>query len=320
MSQHQTACALEVLKIPLLQPKKWTTFVLRDDWNHLKGHPAVNGNKFRKLFFLNDEGNRGIYQVESHGSIQSNAMFSIASICFKNGWKFKYHIDRSMDCVIGANKIGNLHHTYSLIDKGLDMEFITSPDYSNVKELFKRRALSNNYLKDGILYLREGVAQPQAEKGYIQLAQDLMHHQELQHYERVNVFLPSGTGTSALYLTKNLDKRFKVFTTNCVGDESFLVAQFKELEQNVLFYPTILQTTRKYHYGKLYREMYEIINRVESECGIKFEYLYDAKGLLSIVENVHLFEDNAPLIYVHSGGEIGSKSMAERYKQYLRIG
>jgi len=133
---------------------------------------------------------------------------------------------------------------------------------------------------------------------------------------KYQIFLPSGTGTTALFLSKALIEikayNLKVFTTACVGNREYLLKQFKELEPNENFYPTIIDTKKRYHFGKLYREFYQIWLELHKETGVEFELLYDPKAWITILEHKELFSN---LVYIHQGGVLGNSSMQERYKR-----
>ncbi len=92
--------------------------------------------------------------------------------------------------------------------------------------------------------------------------------------------LPSGTGTTALFLQKNLP--FEVFTVACVGGSEYLKKQFFHLEKEEKYHPKIIQMPKKYHFGKLYKEFYEIWKELKAETKIEFDLLYDPLGFLAL--------------------------------------
>ena len=85
------------------------------------------------------------------------------------------------------------------------------------------------------------------------------------------------------------------------------------LEHNILKHPTLIKPKKKYRFGKLYRESYDIWNRLKDEMGIEFDMLYDPIGWLTLMEKPNIFEK--PFLYIHQGGLIGNESMLERYKR-----
>ncbi|HHS92724.1 MAG TPA: hypothetical protein ENK82_05210 [Campylobacterales bacterium] len=107
--------------------------------------------------------------------------------------------------------------------------------------------------------------------------------------------------------------RPRVFTTPCVGDTEYLKEQFFMLEKNETFHPQILSPSKKRHFGKLYRESYNIWLELQEKMGIVFDLLYDPHGWLTLLENPEIFEK--PTLYIHQGGLIGNESMLARYKR-----
>lgn len=77
------------------------------------------------------------------------------------------------------------------------------------------------------LVIEEGARSPFAEPGIKQLALEMLEWLRHQTQPDWVVALPSGTGTTALYLHKYLQPHgVEVITCPCVGDESYLREQF----------------------------------------------------------------------------------------------
>jgi 1-aminocyclopropane-1-carboxylate deaminase/D-cysteine desulfhydrase-like pyridoxal-dependent ACC family enzyme len=157
-------------------------------------------------------------------------------------------------------------------------------------------------IEDDELFIPEGGYFKEAEFGLKVLADEL---RELD----VDIFLPSGTGTTALYLQKHLKQ--KVYTCACVGGSKYLKKEFLELECDETVHPIILNMEKKYHFGKLYREFFEIWLELKKETKIEFDLLYDPLGWLTMLN--HKFDKK--LLYIHQGGLIGNESMLLRYKR-----
>ena len=162
-----------------------------------------------------------------------------------------------------------------------------------------------------ILFINEGGALVQASHGIEVLANEIKLWVNQNNIKDIKVFLPSGTGTTALFLQKYLP--FEVLTCPCVGDEEYLKKQFEVLEKKN--HPLILKTDKKYHFGKLYKEFYEIHNNLLTQTNIEFDLLYDSLGWICFENYVkQLKEANTTFLYIHQGGIIGNESMYDRYK------
>lgn len=122
--------------------------------------------------------------------------------------------------------------------------------------------------------------------------------------QELNIFLPSGTGTTALFLQKHLPRNV-VYTNPCVGDSAYLKMQFLELEKDEKNHPTILSLSKKHHFGKLYRENYKIWLKLQQQTGVVFDLLYDPLGWRTLLSSPEVF--SKPTLYIHQGGVLGNE-------------
>ena len=116
------------------------------------------------------------------------------------------------------------------------------------------------------LFINEGVWQPQAEEGFISQARQIERWADAEG-KVVDIFLPSGTGTSAAFLAKHV--KFDVFTCPCVGDADYLKSEIEALTPNSKV--RILPPPKKYHFGDLKPELYQIWREVCEQTGIEFK-------------------------------------------------
>jgi len=271
-------------------------FLKRDDLIH----PDFSGNKARKFyyFFKNDFPN--ITKIRSYGSAQSNAMYSLSVLAKMKGWEFEYEVDHIAD-YLKENSHGNYKEA---IENGT---------------VFRVRGEERGEKSEGaVLFIEEGGRQREAEYGIKVLAQEIIDWQKKQNIEELNIFLPSGTGTTALFLQKSLLASHSsllthVYTTACVGDSSYLKKQFSELEKDEKQHPRILSLEKKHHFGKLYKENYKIWLKLHQETGVVFDLLYDPLGWRVLLAHPDLF--SKPTLYIHQGGVLGNESMLPRYER-----
>ena len=265
-----------------------TIYVKHDD----KIHPYFSGNKFRKLYGLYKEDSANIDTIISYGGAQSNAMLSIAALCHLKRWRFIYYTkplnsrDSSGENFTSALKLGMEHHS-------LD-------DYrASIKALHNDAFL----LPPTTRLLAQGGADSVAKEGIRLLADEI----STQDFENLHVVLPSGTGTTALYLAKYLDA--KLFTKACVGSEAYLKEQMRSLER-VPKNLEILSTKRRYHFAKPHRELFDIYLTCK-EAGLEIDLIYAAPTFKAIQESINSFKGD--ILYVHTGGLLGNVSMLKRY-------
>ncbi len=269
-------------------------FVKRDDLIN----EEFSGNKARKLYGVLKGDFNHIKRVVSYGSNQSNLMYSLSVLAKLKGWDFIYYTDH-IPSYLKLNPIGNYAKA---LQNGT--KFVVGEKFIN-KSSFDT------------LCIPEGGRSILAQEGVEILAKEIL---KWKNDKDLDIFLPSGTGTTALFLSKALierDSNIKVYTTPCVGDKEYLFRQFQELEKDSKYYPVVLDLDKKYHFGKLYKEFYQIWLELQ-KSGIVFDMLYDPKGWMVVTKYQDIFEKK--LLYIHQGGLLGNSSMLQRYiRKYPQI-
>ena len=195
----------------------YSFYLKRDDLLH----PDFSGNKARKFYYFLENDFPDIKKIISYGSAQSNAMYSLSVLAKMRGWEFEYFVDHLADYLRD-----NLHGNYkTALENGMKL---------TVGSLKSTEAFDID-----TLFIEEGGRQKEAEYGIKLLAQEIIEWQKENKLDELNIFLPSGTGTTALFLQKHLPNN-TVYTNPCVGDAAYLKKQFFELEEDEKTHPTIL--------------------------------------------------------------------------------
>jgi len=78
----------------------------------------------------------------------------------------------------------------------------------------------------------------------------------------------------------------------------------------------ILPPPKKYHFGDLKPELYEIWRRTLENSGVEFDLIYDPVGLLTLKENLADFKNE--ILYIHQGGILGNVSQKARYERKFK--
>ena len=285
---------IEIDNLKLNIPTPVEEFFFRDKRYYIKRddltHPLFSGNKARKLWFLFYEDLSFFEKIISHGSSQSNAMLSLSYLSKIKNIQFDYYTSH-INNFLKQNPHGN--YKYAL-KNGMNI-IIGKPPTS---------------FKENELFIPEGGYIDRAEEGIKILAEEIKEWVRKQRI-KVDIFLPSGTGTTALYLQKNLPN-IKVYTTPCVGDSEYLKKEFLQLCHDEEVHPTILNSDKKYHFAKLYKEFYLLWLELK-EKGIEFDLVYDPKGWLTLLYHEDIFEN--PILYIYQGGILGNESMLPRYQR-----
>ncbi len=275
-------------------------WVKRDD----KIHPFFNGNKARKFKSYLEMDLSAYRRIVSYGGHQSNAMYSLAALAKLKGLVFDYYV-KPLPSFLESQPAGNLKYA---LEMGMNMI-----EVKNYHE-FIEQLLRNNRSDEYQLIVRQGGAEPFAEIGLKELAEEINSFANRQGIKNLAVFIPSGTGTSSLYVSKHL--HHTVYTTPNVGSKGYLYQQFSQLETDSSFYPEVIESEKKYVYGKLYPEYFRIWKSVSDETGIEFELLYDPKTFIVLEAFMNQFEGE--VLYVHSGGTIGNETMLNRYIRHFK--
>lgn len=261
-------------------------YVKRDDLID----PYLSGNKYRKLYALINTPKERFNKIISYGGTQSNAMLAIAALCKEKDWIFEYytkplHVKENPDSNYWtAIRLGMIH-------KELELELYKD---------FVASLMLN--LDEKTFVLHQGGADKRAKEGIEKLAQEI---RESGLHVR-SIATPSGTGTTALYLALALPE-YKVYTTPAIGDKSYLLEQMSALEKvpdNLI----ILESEKKYHFAKPYKEFIEIYEKLK-KSGIEFDLVYAPKLWKMILE-----QTDEEILYIHSGGTTGNASMLDRYR------
>ncbi|OCL93958.1 1-aminocyclopropane-1-carboxylate deaminase [Aliarcobacter thereius] len=266
-------------------------FVKRDDILD----KDFSGNKARKFHYFLNKDLKDYKKIVSHGSNQSNAMYSLSVLAKLKSLDFDYYVSH-IPKYLEENPSGNYKKA---IENGMNIIVGNLPKTFEKDELF----------------ISEGGAVKEAKYGLEVLANEIKTWVKEKNIdsERLKIFLPSGTGTTALYLQYYLP--FEVLTCSCVGDDEYLKKQFMALESGK--FPKILRKGKKYHFGKLYEEFYLKHLELLKKTNIEFDLLYDSLGWIVFENYVKEIKDKEEytFLYIHQGGLLGNETMLERYRR-----
>jgi len=223
-------------------------------------------------------------------------MYSLSVLAKLKNWKYIYYTNH-IPSFLEQNPQGN--YKYALEN---NMQIIIDKDFD----------VDSLEIKDNQLLINEGGAIYEASYGLEILAKEIEDYFKNKDSDKIKVFLPSGTGTTALFLQKFLD--IEVITTPCVGDSQYLTKQFLELEKDISKHPTIIAPPKKYHFGKLYKDNYRLWEELKNSTNIEFDLLYDPVGWQTLINSDIFKDEDITILYLHQGGLIGNETMIARYQ------
>ncbi len=276
-------------------------FIKRDD---LLNH-HFSGNKARKLSYFLDNDFPEINKIVGHGSVQANSLYSLAALAHLKNWQLDFYTHR-IPAWLKEKPIGNYAGALKLGVNLIEIDGLNT-NLDDYMRTFSRDLPSDN------LFVPEGGRCQLAKHGIKQLADEILSFCRKQSLSAAKIMLPSGTGTTALFLQSFLP--FEVLTCACVGGNDYLKTQFSELEPNSSLWPTILPAKKKYHFGKLYPEFYHQWQQLKEQTNIEFDLLYDPLGWITLLDYLIQKPTSAPIIYIHQGGLVGNESMLPRYQR-----
>lgn len=276
-------------------------YLKRDD----QLHSHFSGNKARKFMALLDSDLPGISTLISYGSAQSNALYSLAALARIKGWKFEFYVDH-IPTWLQQRPIGNYRGALDLGAHIIEVSPINIMPPEQYIDTIRQPDAS-------CLVVPEGGRSKMAETGIKQLALEILNWMRMETKTQFVVALPSGTGTTAIYLQKYLKPHgIEVLTCACVGGNDYLIQQFDELEERQ--YPTIISTEKKHHFGRLYEADYRMWQNLLEQTHVEFDLLYDPMMWQYLLPWMEAHPEKT-VIYIHQGGLLGNESMLPRYQR-----
>ncbi|USD64259.1 1-aminocyclopropane-1-carboxylate deaminase/D-cysteine desulfhydrase [Vibrio sp. SCSIO 43136] len=276
-----------------------TFYLKRDDLLHSQ----FSGNKARKFMSLLQEEFHEIDTLISYGSAQANSLYSLATLAKIRGWKLEFYV-ANIPNWLKQNPIGNYRAALEM-----DAQIIETPRGVHPSDYITqaRNPQAN------CLFVPEGGRSQMSEVGVTGLAREIGDWIMQKRPTKPVVALPSGTGTTSIYLQKYLQRYdVPVLTCACVGGPDYLTQQWDSLGESA--HPTILTLEDKHHFGHLYLDDYQIWQQLEEQTYVEFDLLYDPMMWRCLRPWLKQNPDST-LIYVHQGGLIGNESMLPRYRR-----
>lgn len=257
-----------------------------------------SGNKARKFFYFLENDFPHVKKLVGYGSAQANSLYSLSVLAKLKGLKLDFYVNH-IASFLKQNPQGNYKAS---LENGAN---IIEKNDVDIKEFIQTN------IKEDELFVEEGGRTFEASYGVKILADEIKEYLDVNKLKDIKIMLPSGTGTTALFLQKYLEN--EVLTVACVGGSEYLKKQFFYLEENEKYHPTILEMPKKYHFGKLYKEFFSIYKELKEETKIDFELLYDPLGFLALTQSEYF--ENGKILYIHQGGLLGNETMIERYER-----
>ncbi|GIU07569.1 MULTISPECIES: pyridoxal-phosphate dependent enzyme [unclassified Shewanella] len=271
-----------------------------------------SGNKARKFAYFLDNDVPGKRVLVGHGSPVANSLYSMSALAKLKGLQLDFYVDHIAEQVL-LSSVGNYAAAIANGANVIDLSKVPDRQELSCIEYIEQKVLPQ---RDDLLFVPEGGRCEYARYGVHKLAQEIIDWANIEELSELRVFLPSGTGTTAVFLSEYLAlhaSHIQVFTCACVGDADYLKQQFTYLVADNSLHPQIVELNKKYHFGKLYKPFFDMYKKI-SASGIEFELLYDPLGWMC-VEKLLNNEAKIPMLYIHQGGLLGNATMLPRYQR-----
>lgn len=282
-------------RVDRVQLREREFYVKRDDLID----SCLSGNKYRKLYTLVQTPSSNYTKVISYGGTQSNAMLAIACLCYAKGWEFHYYC-KPLSGHLKHSVEGNLEKA---LFEGMYLHEVAHDDFE--KTIEELQGLS----EDKTLVISQGGADELAREGVRVLADEIKEWKSEKKIEKLRVVLPSGTGTTALYLRASLPDDINVYTSILVGDEAYQLQQWQRLSAGP--YPIVFASHKKQKFAKPYDEHLEMYQELLVSAKIEFDLIYAPRTWIQLLENLN--DGEGKILYIHTGGVSGNETMLERY-------
>lgn len=272
--------------------------VLRED----EIHPAISGNKFRKLKYNLAEFSTGNFDsILTFGGAFSNHIYAVAAAGKEFGIKTT-GIIRGEEL---AEKMDSNPTLTFAKNCGMKLKFISRNDYRNKENQDFLNELKSEF---GNFYLLpEGGTNDLAVKGCEEILGN--HTSEFDF-----ICCPVGTGGTVSGLVNSATNHQNILGFPVLKNAEFLENEIKNLT-NRLNWKLIFD----FHFGgyaKVNEELLDFINGFRNHFDVNLEPVYTGKmmfGILKLIEQ-NYFPENSKILAVHTGGLQGLEGMNQKLK------
>ena len=301
--------------------KNGKLFIKRED----ELSSGIAGSKFRKyaslIPFLKKE---NFDEVIVIGGMNSNNIVAAMQLLREFSIKAKFLIHQSYV----AAPIGNELWTRMLLHKKI-IEYISSEEWKNVNSIADEYLSGKAREGKKIFILREGGSVLEAIPGAMTLALDILRNEEMNGITFKNIFVDSGTGTTAMgliiameYLGMN-DR--EVHITLIAGTQ-------EEFEKNLQYFreriSELLKTEKctlaiKVHFhkpsvsagfGKVNEAIIQKTISIAKQEGILMEPVYSVKHFMVMEDVLDKGGMEGDALFIYNGGALGLTGFTDKLK------
>ena len=260
-------------------------------------HPVVSGNKSFKLkYYVEDAIAKGFKEMLTFGGAFSNHILASAFAAKQAGLSIT-------GIIRGEPHIVNNSPTSQEAQKyGMHFNFVSRNEYRN-KELIKNK-FKNSYV------LNEGGYGKLGAKGAEEMLTGISHF-EIYDY----IILAVGSGTTMAGIINAAHHHQKVIGVSVMKNNYSLDSEMKNLLIKAS-YNKKYELLHTYHFGGYAKKTAELINFMNSfykETAIPTDFVYTGKTAFALKDlvNNNVFKPNTRVLFIHTGGLQGNRSLPD---------
>ena len=291
---------IERLESPLLEEKKVTLYIKRDDLIH----PQVSGNKWRKLKYnLLEAKKAGYKKILTFGGAFSNHIYALAAA--------GKALNMEMIGMIRGEPQAVLNSTLQFAEGcGMELHYVDRETYRMKNHEGFIKTLKERF---GDFYLvPEGGTNELALQGVA----EMVHEIDIPFDY---ICTACGTGGTLAGIVEGLKGEATAIGFPVLKGAEFLEEEVKKLLPNN---PGNWEMQYEYHFGgyaKIKKPLVQFMQDFEKQFNIPLEPVYTAKmlfGLMDLVEKDY-FKRSSTIIAVHTGGLQGLEGMKKKVERVL---
>jgi 1-aminocyclopropane-1-carboxylate deaminase len=300
---------LQDVHLDNLKARNIKFFVKRDDLIHSE----ISGNKWRKLKYSILHAEQQKFEgILTFGGAFSNHLVATAAACQMKSL-------RSIGIVRGEELTKDSNDTLKRCAQyGMDLHFVSRTDYAFRNERMYQEELTTKF--PSMYIVPEGGANYLGIIGCSEILSETSNDYDV-------VVVAQGTTTTSAGLLMSLPQKSKLWAVPVLKGFSAL-AEMKSLYSYSAFdtetisdWLSKIEVLDDYHfggYGKYTTDLLDFIESFYNETNIPLDPVYTAKAVFALLKEIELRDiKNKRILFVHTGGIQGAKSIFEKEKRVV---
>jgi 1-aminocyclopropane-1-carboxylate deaminase len=300
---------LQEVHLNNLKARNIEFFVKRDDLIHSE----ISGNKWRKLKYSILHAEQQKFEgILTFGGAFSNHLVATAAACqLKNL--------RSIGIVRGEELTKDSNDTLKRCTQyGMELHFVSRSDYAFRNERMYQEELTTKF--PSMYIIPEGGANYLGIIGCSEILAETSNDYDV-------VVVAQGTTTTSAGLLMSLSEKSTLWAVPVLKGFNAL-AEMKSLygysafdTETISDWLSKMEVLEDYHfggYGKYTSDLLDFIESFYEETKIPLDPVYTAKAMLALFKEIELRDiQNKRILFVHTGGIQGAKSIFEKEKRVV---